>query len=284
MNNHQIVSIIIPTYNSARTVGQVIKSCLDQTYKKLEIIVVDNNSKDNTLDIACNFGVRTFKKGPERGAQRNFGAKMAKGDFYLFLDSDISLSPDVLMECVKLAEDEVAEVITLREYIVGNGFWAECRKIEAQCYFGDDTIEAPRFISRKAFWDVEGYDEDINLTGTEDWDLRERLLEKGYKILRVNAPTYHDEGKIILKKRIFQKCYYAQSFIAYNKKHKGKTSVPFIRKCYLQNWDILIKHPVETTGFIIMKILEGFAALYAMKIKRRSRITNSSIYTNSTQR
>lgn len=273
------VSIIIPTYNSSRTLEEVIASCLSQTWKNIEIIVVDNNSKDDTKAIARNLGAKVYNIGPERGAQRNFGAKQASGDYLIFLDSDITLSEAVVEESLRLAVAQSAEVITFKEYIVGTGFWAECRKIEAQCYFNDNTVEAPRFYSKRAFWGVDGFDEDINLTGTEDWDLRERILVKGYRIFRITSPTYHHEGKVKLKDRILNKKYYAQSFIVYNKKHQGHTKIPFLRKCYLRNWKFLIKHPILTTGFFSMKFLEGMSALYMMKkLARGERITNKDVY------
>lgn len=279
LDNNDRVSIVIPTYNSAKTLRGVILSCLAQTYKNIEIIVVDNNSNDNTKKIAMDLGVRVYNIGPERAAQRNFGAKMATGDYLIFLDSDIFLSNKVVEECLKTVKYENADIITFREFVVGEGFWTMCRKIEAQCYFGDDTIEAPRFYSKRTFFDIGKYDENLNLTGTEDWDLREMALKKGYKIFRIASPTYHYEGRTYLKKRIINKCYYAQSFIVYNDKYKGKTKIPFFRKCYIKNWRLLIHHPILTSGFMFMKVLEGVAALYTMKkLNKSNKITNQDIY------
>lgn len=273
------VSIIIPTYNSSETLKKVIESCLAQTWKNIEIIVVDNNSKDNTKEIAQGLGAKVYNAGPERGAQRNFGAREASGNYLIFLDSDITISETVVEESLKLAIAQSAEVITFKEYIVGTGFFAECRKIEAQCYFNDDMVEAPRFYSKGAFWSVNGFDEDLNLTGTEDWDLRERILVKGYKIFRISSPTFHHEGQVKLKERILNKKYYAQSFITYNKKHQGHAKIPFLRECYLRNWRLLIKHPVLTGGFFFMKFSEGLAALYTMKkLSGNKRISNKDVY------
>ena len=83
------VSVIIPTKNETNNIKACLESIRRQTYPYLEIIVVDNNSKDNTKSIALNFTKLVFNKGPERSSQRNFGAKKAKGDFLLFIDADM---------------------------------------------------------------------------------------------------------------------------------------------------------------------------------------------------
>ena len=74
-----LVSIIIPTLNEEASLEICLKSIKKQTYKNLETIVVDNFSKDRTPEIAKKYTKLVFKKGNERSAQRNFGAKKAKG-------------------------------------------------------------------------------------------------------------------------------------------------------------------------------------------------------------
>ena len=74
-----LVSVIVPTKNSEQFLEKCLDSIKKQTYKRVEIIVVDNNSTDNTKKIARKFTNKVFNKGPERSAQMNFGAKKAKG-------------------------------------------------------------------------------------------------------------------------------------------------------------------------------------------------------------
>ena len=91
MDMQPLVSVIIPTYNSEKTIKRAIDSVLTQKFRNLEIIVVDNGSDDNTLKI-----LRTFQETikvltcNEKGAgvARNMGVKAAKGKFTAFLDSD----------------------------------------------------------------------------------------------------------------------------------------------------------------------------------------------------
>src|SRR3989344_3215998 len=83
-----LVSIVITTRNSASTIGELLKSIKVQDYSRIEIIVVDNKSSDGTGEIAAQYTKKVFDKGPERSAQRNFGARKAKGQYLFFLDSD----------------------------------------------------------------------------------------------------------------------------------------------------------------------------------------------------
>ncbi len=93
-----MVSIVIPAYNAAKWIEHTILSALDQTWKRKEIIVVDDGSKDNTREIVQKFdrhGVKLLvQKNKGSSAARNYGLKVAQGDFIQFLDHDDLLDPD----------------------------------------------------------------------------------------------------------------------------------------------------------------------------------------------
>ena len=74
-----LISVIITTKNSSRTIKRCLKSIKNQSYENIELIVVDNNSIDNTKEIAYKFTNKVFNFSPERSAQRNFGSKKANG-------------------------------------------------------------------------------------------------------------------------------------------------------------------------------------------------------------
>lgn len=255
------VSVIIPTRNSARTLELVINSVQSQTYTNIEIIIVDNNSIDQTKEIGLkNKQIAFFTKGPERSAQRNYGASKSSGQYLVFLDSDIELSSTVIEECVSLAHRGV-KVITFPEYIIGNSFWAKSRALEALCYLGDDTIEAPRFYSSDVFWEVGGFDE--SLTGQEDWDLRDKILRKGYRISRIKSPTMHHEEDVSPSTRIRRKYYYGKTLRLYIQKYEKSNSInkiPIFRTCYYKNWRLLMIYPHYTIAFFYLKIIETIAS------------------------
>ncbi|HKZ45183.1 MAG TPA: glycosyltransferase family A protein, partial [archaeon] len=86
-----MISVIVPAYNSEKTIDSCIKSLLNQSFpkKQYEIIIVDDGSSDKTAEVASKYCVRLFKR-PHKGpaAARNFGAKHARGNILLFTDSD----------------------------------------------------------------------------------------------------------------------------------------------------------------------------------------------------
>lgn len=90
----KLISIIIPVYNSSKSIRHCLESCMSQTYKNIEIICVDDGSKDNTALIikqisSFDLRVRYFYK-PNKGlvSSRKYGLDYANGEFVFFLDSD----------------------------------------------------------------------------------------------------------------------------------------------------------------------------------------------------
>ncbi len=92
MQANLFFSVVIPTYNRAGFVGKTIQSLLAQTYPHFEIIVVDDGSTDDTEAVVRGIGSDKLtyhkKQNGERAAARNFGARLAKGDYVNFFDSD----------------------------------------------------------------------------------------------------------------------------------------------------------------------------------------------------
>lgn len=94
-----LASVIIPCYNAERFVAEAIESALSQTYDKIEVLVVDDGSTDNSLDVIRRYEDRvTLLSGPNRGAcaARNTGLEYSHGEFIQFLDADDTLEPDAI--------------------------------------------------------------------------------------------------------------------------------------------------------------------------------------------
>jgi glycosyltransferase involved in cell wall biosynthesis len=94
-----LVSIIIPTYNYAEYLPRAIQSCLDQSYKFLEIIVIDDGSTDNTKEIVESYGKKIIYIRQENSgvsSARNRGLEEASGNFIAFLDADDYLTENAI--------------------------------------------------------------------------------------------------------------------------------------------------------------------------------------------
>lgn len=258
MTKKDIVSIIITTKNEDDVLEKLLVSIVKQTYKNIEVILVDNNSQDNTLKIA-----RKFKKlkicnfGPERSAQRNYGANISNGEYLLFLDADMRLSPNVVKECVKVAKSEkkIGSVI-IPEQSIAFAFWEKVKAFERSFYNekGDSITDAARFFKRDAFRKAGGYDETI--TGPEDWDLPETIRELGYKDGRISEKIYHRERAISLLVLFKKKFYYGLYADRYLKKHNilivSPKTVYFLRPLFYKSWKRLLTHPLLAIGMVIM--------------------------------
>lgn len=260
MKRLPLVSIIIPTRNSKEFLRNCLESIKKQTYKNVEIIVVDNNSTDKTKEIAIKYTKLVFNRGPERSAQRNFGASKSKGDCLLFIDSDMELSKKVVEECVNKVQKSTGIIIP--EKSMGEGFWAKCKALERSFYIGIDWIEAARFFPKEVFSKFEGYDE--TQTGTEDSDFPQRIKEQfgESSILRINSFIYHHEGKLSLFDTLKKRFYYAETANIYtarksNEEYSKKQSSILERyKLYFSDPKRLFKNPFLGLGVLFMKTAE----------------------------
>jgi glycosyltransferase involved in cell wall biosynthesis len=261
MKPYPLVSIIIPTRDSADFLDACLASIKKQTYKNIEIIVVDNNSIDQTKAIGKKYTDTVYNKGPERSAQRNFGAKNANGAYFLFIDSDMELTPKVIEQSIITlnAQKELAALV-IPEESVGIGFWAQCKALERSFYVDIDWIEAARFFKKEIFCKLNGYDE--NNTGTEDYDLPQRLMNIYGKntIGRINNLIIHNEGRLSLLKTLTKKMYYARNIKRYvetNEPYYSKQSNIFLRfQLYFTHPFKLFRNPFIGIGMLFLKSCE----------------------------
>lgn len=248
-----MISIIITTKNEESSIKDLLISINKQSYRKFEILVIDNNSTDNTKKISTKFGARVFNIGPERSTQRNFGVNKAKGKYVLILDADMKLSLDVLLELSKIK----AEVSIIPEKSYGVGFWTQFKIFEREFYEGDESIEAPRFFSKAVFLKYVGYDEEI--TGPEDYDLPLRMRKGGEKISRIKSYILHNEKRFSPYRSAKKKFYYASKSANYVKKHPEmvfKQGNMLIRPVFVKKWKKLISHPFLSIGMLLVKTIE----------------------------
>lgn len=107
------ISIVVPAFNCAQWLSAAVRSCLEQTLVPLEVIVVDDGSIDATHEVCATFGGQVRSVRLENGGvsrARNIGAKMARGEWLVFLDADDVLLPNALAALLECAEREKAGV------------------------------------------------------------------------------------------------------------------------------------------------------------------------------
>ena len=112
------ISIIMPVYNSEKFLRQALQSAAEQTFKDIEVLCVDNASKDGSPEIIKEFAGKypnfryLYKEGGMAGGARNEGLKHAKGKYVLFFDSDDILRSDACEILYKKAEEKKADIVT----------------------------------------------------------------------------------------------------------------------------------------------------------------------------
>lgn len=192
------VSVIIPSYNAEQYVGQAIDSALASRGVAVEVIVIDDQSTDNTWSVLEGYGDRIRKVRQEKGGPykaRNLGAKLARGQWLAFLDADDDWMPDKLARQLALGHDGNDLVFTDR---LNFGDISAVKERQSDCvplYDGDvfehllqrNFITLSSVIMRKeAFERLGGFS--VTDFGVQDWDLWLRYAASGGRVGLVREP------------------------------------------------------------------------------------------------
>ena len=189
-----LISIVVPAYNAESFIGQTIISIIGQTYKNIEVIVVNDGSKDNTADL-----VRSIAQADSRitllnqsnsgvSAARNLGIEKSKGEFIAFIDADDIYYPQAiekLTNTILQADDSVGVVYGWSAHIDESGNFTSsfnCSTSKGDVY--QDLIQsqfvgnASAFFVRRSCIDKTGYFDRQILPGCADWDFLLKLAER----------------------------------------------------------------------------------------------------------
>ncbi len=266
-----LVSIVIPTKRPDIFLENCLKSLRRQSYKNIEIVIVTGKSTNDMSSIVQKYKSKVFKFDPklpegkfDATHRRNYGVKKSKGEYVYYVDADYELTKDVIKECVSCFLKGYDAVITPLDTF-GKGIWAKAKNLERRCYFQDDTVEAPRFF-RKSVWDeVGGLDESLG-GGGDDWDLYQKLLDKNFKVGRVQTLVRHNEGHLRLNKLSRKAFMYGRDAIKYFRKRPKNAAKSYfpIRPGYIRNWKLFLQRPLDAAALIIVRIVEYSAGLLGL--------------------
>lgn len=267
MNN--LVTVVIPTRNSTAFLDACLRSIKNQTYRNIEIIVVDNNSTDDTKEIAKKYTDKVFNQGPERSAQVNYGVSVSSGDFVYKVDSDFVLDPTVIEECVRKIEERFDAVVVHNSPDVRVSWIAKIRKFEVDMYKYDITHSSARFLKKEVYLAIGGFN--VLITAGEDYDFQNKLNRAGYKTGFIDAEALHLGEPTSFLKHMMKYYDYGRDFVNYKKENQNESvqQLSIIRPVYLKNWKKFITHPVTSIFFCIYtfcKFMAGGIGYFSKKI------------------
>ena len=122
--NNPLVSIVVPIYNSEKYLNQCIESIVNQTYKKIEILLIDDGSTDNSYYVCEKWQksdnrIKLIRKENEGlSVTRNLGTSKSSGDYVLYIDSDDWVSPALVETVVNAATKKKADMVVFRFVMV----------------------------------------------------------------------------------------------------------------------------------------------------------------------
>ena len=303
-----LVSVVVTTRNEEKNIGNCLHSIRTQTWPAIEVIVVDNHSTDATLEISKRLADKVATKGPERSAQRNYGMiDLASGEYVLYIDADMILSPLLVESCVEQIQQTAAVALHVSETVLGTRYFSRVRRFERGFYDGT-PIDGARFFHRPTFNKVGGFDEALFVKGSgEDWDIDKKIKQVG-KIAALPAAAgpfqgnwefasfvaergvpfksdyvgiYHNEAEFELVPYLRKKSYYTQGFDGYIEKW-GQDD-PDIRCQFglgYRYWTVftekgkwlrLLRRPDLTFGMYFLRVLVGIVfVLNKLRMQRRA--------------
>jgi len=258
--SNPLVSVIIACKNNEKYIEKCLQSVKDQTYKNIELIIVDNFSNDQTPQIAQRYTEHFYQLGPERSTQFNFGFKKSHGELIYRIGAEFVLEPDLIEKCVKKIADGY-DALALHNRSVGEGIWARVRYFERESYRGSNSVVAVRFMKRSVFENVGMFDE--KLVAGEDFDLHNRIVAAGYKWAHVDAVEEHIGEPKTLKEVWHKFYYYGRTIKRYHEKNKtvSKKQMVFFRPSYLKIQKDLLSSPKLFLAFYLYLFVKNLAGL-----------------------
>lgn len=296
------VSVIIPVYNVEKYLEECIESVLKQTYKNLEIILVDDGSKDNSGNICDEYAKKDerikviHKTNGGLSDARNAGIDIAKGEYITFLDSDDFIEEDMYEFLVKNIEKANADISVCQVYYVYKD--SKQTTHTPDVYLEMNSCDAIKYVNMLGYYTVAAYDklykreifEGIRYPVgkvNEDWYVICEVFDKANKIVYSSEPKYNyrkRKGSITDDKKINLGMMDASKQCLEFVKQKYPEAVQMATQMYIyasMNTYNTIKHKTQKAKEIKRKIREEIRKQYkSIKLQdynQQSKVKNMQV-------
>lgn len=235
------VTVVIPCLNSGTTIGKTVASVQAQTWRQVEIIVVDDGSTDPAtiavLDALT--GIRLVRQqNAGLPAARNAGFLAATGDYFLPLDADDWLEPDAIAELARILEEtQDAAYAYSNLHLEGeaNGVLEKSYNYFEQLFL--NQVPYAIMMRRSVWQDMGGYDETMR-RGYEDWEFNIRLGARGHHGIVVRRPLFHyrvaSTGMLLARSNKL----HGELWSEIQRKHKATYRLPHLLRLW-QAWRLM---------------------------------------------
>lgn len=198
--NNELVSVVIPAFNAEQHIKECIDSVLNQTYKNLEIIIIDDGSTDNTIDVITAYKdekIKLFKqKNSGSAVARNYAIKQASGIWIAFIDSDDIWLPEKLQKQLENCSDHVWSHTDMffygdiyPEHTKTSDLTPKHSGLILKSLLIENSIGTSSVvINRKIFDELGGFNTDYR--ALQDWDFWLRVAEK-YQVCYLDEPMVY---------------------------------------------------------------------------------------------
>lgn len=193
MKKTPLVTIIIPCYNYAKYVANAIESAYSQTYRNIDVIVINDGSTDSSDRVIRRVQKKhdfryVSKENEGIIATRNLGVSLARGEFQLQLDADDVLDPVFVEKCVSAALTNNVDIVYTQVKVFGRTeFESNYIEYDLEKLKHDNYIHATSLV-RSSVLPKNPYDSYLNDKGYEDWDLFLGLCLDGARATLVDEP------------------------------------------------------------------------------------------------
>lgn len=240
-----LVSVVIPNYNYGRFLSETIDSVLTQTYPNMEIIVVDDGSTDDSLEILAAYkekGITVIQQTNRGvGAARNIGAAKSKGEFIAFLDADDIWLPTKIERQLKIFTGEIGLVTCgMREFDSSSNetlAYLMSKKtdwnVQEILLLDYPVVSGSAIVVRRSTFEASGgFDERKEMHPSEDWEFFYRMARLAKVVflpeILVSYRNHGNNGHLNVPR------YERSMLIAYDKifKDTDESTLKLRRKCY----------------------------------------------------
>lgn len=205
-----VISVIVPVYKVEQYLDECVRSIVEQTYKNLEIILVDDGSPDNCPQICDDWAARDtrikviHKENGGASSARNAALKVAEGDFFGFVDSDDRIAPNMyegLYRLLKEADAGIAcccfcridesGIVNAEQHFRRNGLLSAVETVEGLLYEEIDTSVWSKLFRRDVFADIRFPEGEVN----EEWPILLPLILKADGMVCTQEVYYYYRGR-----------------------------------------------------------------------------------------